>query len=121
MNLDALPPREESKRLRALLAIGLVLSTTVPILAEISSMSAKANIMKSQRQYHTLTLLAKGQVLAAGGGLTSAELYSPAVGARAVTGEHEYPLLVSSGQNFSRTVRSNSLSCAELYTPQLQK
>jgi hypothetical protein len=68
INLHTLLPREKSKRLIALFAVGLVLSAAVPILAQISGIWAKTGSMNSQRQYHTLTLLPNGQVLAAGGG-----------------------------------------------------
>jgi hypothetical protein len=87
----------------------------------------------------TATLLDTGKVLIAGGAVGrypnehttgAAELYDPSIGAWAATGGintsralHQATLLrngqvlISGGQNFSRTVRLNYLSSAELYTP----
>src|SRR5215210_6765409 len=91
--------------------------------------------MSVKRNYHTLTLLPNGQVLAAGGrdggwgicnNLTSAELYNSGTGSWSATGNmiaarfyHTATLLpneqvlVAGGQD----CEENILSSAELYTP----
>src|SRR4029077_2220814 len=87
----------------------------------------------------TATLLPSGKVLVAAGGLNKypnahtsgvSELYDPSTGSWAATGSmncsrapaeaillQDGEVLVSGGQNFSRTVKLNYLSSAELYTP----
>jgi hypothetical protein len=63
----------------ALLAIGLVASTSVPALAGSSGTWAKTGSLNVARGEETATLLSNGQVLVAGGDGTGtgAELYTP--------------------------------------------
>ena len=68
-----------------LLAIGLAAVTAPPALVQASSTWTITGSMSTARIKHTATLLANGQVLAAGGVnstgfLTSAELYDPTTG-----------------------------------------
>ena len=71
--------------LEGLLAIGLAAVTAPPALVRASSTWTITGSMSTARIKHTATLLANGQVLAAGGVnstgfLTSAELYDPTTG-----------------------------------------
>jgi hypothetical protein len=68
------------------LSIFLTIGLAAPTLAQTSGTWAKTGSMNCSRQYHTLTLLPSGEVLAAGGGSISAELYNPAAGTWTVTG-----------------------------------
>lgn len=66
IKINPLGPREHSSALTVFLAIGLAASTAAPGLAQTLGTWAKTGSMNSPRQYHTLALLADGQVLAAG-------------------------------------------------------
>ncbi len=76
----------------ALLAVGWMASTTLPVLAGTSGTWANTGSLNTARTDHTATLLPNGQVLVAGGldasstPLASAELYNPATGTWTATG-----------------------------------
>src|ERR1022692_403560 len=78
--------------LAALLAVGWMASTTLPVFAGTSGTWANTGRMNTGRTDHTATLLPNGQVLVAGGidasatPLASAELYNPATGIWTGTG-----------------------------------
>ena len=109
--------------LEGLLAIGLVASTAFPALG--SGTFHTTGSMNVARESHTATLLSNGQVLAAGGDGSSAELYNPATGRWTLTGNMNVPrsnhqavllqngqVLVAGGLNAGGTLAS-----AELYNP----
>ena len=118
--------------LAALLATALVLSTSLPLLAQTSGTWASTGTLNTPRTAHTATLLQNGQVLVTGGedlahnALSSAELYNPATGKWTVTAamatarmEHTATLLpngevlVAGGSNSQTLI----LASAELYNP----
>ncbi len=78
--------------LAALLVIGLIASTPIPLLAQASGTWTSTGTLNTPRSAHTATLLQNGQVLVTGGEnlahnfLTSAELYNLATGKWTVTG-----------------------------------
>jgi N-acetylneuraminic acid mutarotase len=81
----------------ALLAIGLVATTTVHAFAQASGTWAATGSPNIPRIAHTATLLANGQVLVAGGEdsssnlIASAELYNPSTGKWTITGSMATP------------------------------
>jgi N-acetylneuraminic acid mutarotase len=85
--------------LPGLLMIGLVASTSLPMLAQASGTWTATGSLNTARTGHTATLLQNGQVLAIGGEdpsknlLTSAELYNLATGKWTVTGSTATPRL----------------------------
>jgi hypothetical protein len=117
--------------LAGLFAIGLVATAATPASASGSGTFTKTGSMNVARIAQTATLLANGEVLAAGGSnnttnyLSSAELYNPATGTWTFTGSMNVPrenhqavrlqngeVLVAGGDNASGTLAS-----AELYNP----
>src|ERR1039457_7624381 len=78
--------------LAALLAVGWMASTTLPVFAGTSGTWANTGRMNTGRTDHAATLLPNGPVLVAGGldasatPLASAELYNPATGTWTATG-----------------------------------
>ena len=107
----------------AVFAIGIIASTPFPALG--SGTFHTTGSMNVARESHTATLLSNGQVLAAGGNGSSAELYNPATGRWTLTGNMNVPrsnhqavllqngqVLVAGGLNASGTLAS-----AELYNP----
>jgi hypothetical protein len=107
------------------LAIGLAVGTGAPGMAQISGTWAKTGSMNCSRQYHTLTLLPNGEMLAAGAGTISPELYNPATGTWTVTGsmninrQQHTATLLGSGKVLIAGGLDNTafISSAELYRP----
>ena len=90
-----------------LFAIGLMVNTAAPSLAQSSGTWMTTGSLNTARVGHTATLLPNGQVLAAGGQgttgfLTSAELYNPATSTWTVTGSMATPR-ASQGATLSKT------------------
>ena len=116
----------------ALLAVGWMASTALPVFAGTSGTWANTGSMNTGRTDHTATLLPNGQVLVAGGldasstPLASAELYNPATGTWTATGS-----MVEARQGHTATLLPNGevlvvgghtpladcVSTAELYNP----
>ncbi len=123
--------------LAALFAIGLVVGTSAPALAQTSGTWTLTGSMKGAREGQTATLLPGGEVLVAGGiagsaTLASAELYNPATGKWSATGSMNVAradqsatllpdgqVLVAGGDNQATTGSCffSLLSSAELYNP----
>jgi Galactose oxidase, central domain len=118
--------------LAALLAVGWMASTTLPVFAGTSGTWANTGRMNTGRTDHTATLLPNGQVLVAGGidasatPLASAELYNPATGIWTGTGsmaearEGHTATLLPNGEVLVAGGSTNLASCsstAELYNP----
>jgi Galactose oxidase, central domain/Kelch motif len=118
--------------LALLLAIGLIASTPLPLLAQASGTWTSTGTLNTPRSAHTATLLQNGQVLVTGGEdvahnvLSSAELYNPATGKWIFTGSMATPrvehtatllpngeVLVAGGFNSQNPL----LASAELYNP----
>lgn len=124
-NVDPVPSRIPSPALAVCLGLCLAASGATPARAQVSGTWAKTGSMNTTRQYHTLTLLRSGEVLAAGGGTISAELYDPARGTWAVTGsmninrQQHTATLLGSGKVLIAGGLDNTafLSSAELYDP----
>ena len=120
----------------ALLAIGLIASTSTPATAGSSGAWTKTGSLNIARQIETATLLPNGQVLVAGGadynwnGYSSAELYNPASGKWTFAASMSSPrlyhtaTLLSNGQVLVVGGSSSlagwpppALASAELYNP----
>ena len=110
-------------RFAGLFAVGLVASTAFPALG--SGTFHTTGSMNVARESHTATLLSNGQVLAAGGDGSSAELYNPATGRWTLTGNMNVPrsnhqaVLLQNGQVLvaGGLSASGALASAELYNP----
>jgi hypothetical protein len=118
--------------LAALLAVGWMASTTLPVFAGTSGTWANTGSLNTARTDHTATLLPNGQVLVAGGidasatPIASAELYNPATGIWTRTGsmaearEGHTATLLPNGEVLvvgGSTALASCVSTAELYNP----
>jgi N-acetylneuraminic acid mutarotase len=121
---------ETTRVFEVLLAIVLLGTAPLPVLAQSSGTWTNTGTLNIPRNGHTATLLANGQVLVAGGEDTSAnlipsaELYNPSTGTWTVTGslatpryDHTATLLANGEVLVAGGVSGTYTATAELYNP----